>query len=74
MSSFPPIPNSMEKLKDCLLNYESLKDVYKGNVTSTNNEMAIIFSTNVLLDALSVSTEIYVDGTFSVSIVLLLYL
>lgn len=64
----------MEKLKDCLLNYESLKDVYKGNVTSTNNEMAIIFSTNVLLDALSVSTEIYVDGTFSVSIVLLLYL
>lgn len=63
-SSFPLIPDSMEKLKDCLLSYEPLKEIYKGDVVS-NNERAIIFSTDVLLIALAASTEIYVDGTFS---------
>jgi len=64
----------MGKLKDCLLKYEPLKEIYKGNVISTNNEIAIIFSTDVLLIALAASTEIYVDGTFSVSIFLLNYI
>lgn len=73
-SFFPLIPDSMEKLKDCLLNYEPLKEFYKGDVVSTNNEIAVIFSTDVLLTALAASTEIYVDGTFSVSIVLLHYI
>jgi len=62
----------MEKLEDCLLKYEPLKEIYKGNVMSTNNEIAIIF--NILLIALAASTEIYVDGTFSVSIFLLHYI
>lgn len=69
-SCFPPIPNSMEELKDSLLKYEPVKEIYKGYVISTNNEIAIIFSTDILLVALAASTEIYVDGTFSVSIVL----
>lgn len=73
-SFFPHISDSMEKLKDCLLKYEPVKEIYKGNVISTNNEIAIIFSTNHLLVALAASTEIYVDGTFSVSTVLALYL
>ncbi|XP_029670050.1 uncharacterized protein LOC115239591 isoform X2 [Formica exsecta] len=64
-SCFPPIPNSMEELKDSLLNYEAVKEIYKGYAISTNNEIAIIFSTDILLVALAASTEIYVDGTFS---------
>ncbi|GAB1867300.1 MULE transposase domain-containing protein [Camponotus japonicus] len=64
-SCFPPIPNSMAELKDSLLKYEAVKEIYKGHVISTNNEIAIIFSTDILLVALAASTEIYVDGTFS---------
>ncbi|XP_070153606.1 uncharacterized protein [Polyergus mexicanus] len=64
-SCFPPIPNSMEELKDSLLNYEAVKEIYKGYAISTNNEIAIIFSTDILLVALAASTEIHVDGTFS---------
>lgn len=41
--------------------------MYIGSITTYDGKSAIILSTNYLLEALSSATEIYVDGTFSVS-------
>lgn len=66
MKSRPPVPDTLASLRDVLENCDIIKNVYKGSVT-TNGKSAIILSTNYLLEALSSATEIYVDGTFSVS-------
>lgn len=44
-----------------------MQNIRKETVITTDGNTAIIFSTDHLLQALSSTTEIYVDGTFSVS-------
>ena len=62
----PPLPDTLASLYDILKNSDKIPNIYKENITA-NGKTAIILSTNYLLQALSSTTEIYVDGTFSVS-------
>ncbi|KYN21657.1 hypothetical protein ALC57_05965, partial [Trachymyrmex cornetzi] len=62
----PPLPRNLLSLQTQLETYEPLKNIYKGHAMSTDGKIALIFSTNELLKQLDSSTEIYLDGTFSV--------
>ncbi|TGZ46497.1 Uncharacterized protein DBV15_11691, partial [Temnothorax longispinosus] len=64
--SRPSVPNTLESLYDILENSDIIQNIYKDKVVTTDGKSAIILSTNYLLQALSSTTEIYVDGTFSV--------
>ncbi|XP_077256446.1 uncharacterized protein LOC143894176 isoform X1 [Temnothorax americanus] len=64
--SQPRIPDTLASLYDILKNSDIIENIYKENITTSNGKTAIILSTNYLLDALASTTEIYVDGTFSV--------
>lgn len=67
MKSRPPTPYTLVSLRDMLERSDMLKDFYKRSIITTSGSIAIILSTNDLIDALSSTTEIYVDGTLSVS-------
>lgn len=62
----PPIPCTFQALCTDLFKYEWIKNFYQGSVIAQDNSMAAIFSSDVLINALKTSTEIFVDGTFSV--------
>lgn len=62
----PPIPHTFQALSTDLNKYDWIKDFYKGSVTAQDGSMAAIFSSDVLIDALKTTTEMFVDGTFSV--------
>ncbi|XP_071634796.1 uncharacterized protein [Temnothorax longispinosus] len=64
--SQPRVPDTLASLYDILKNSDIIENIYKENITTSNGKTAIILSTNYLLDALASTTEIYVDGTFSV--------
>lgn len=66
--SRPSVPDMLTSLYDILQNSDIMQNIYKENIITTDGKTAIILSTNYLLQALSSATEIYVDGTFSVSI------
>lgn len=72
--SLPPVPDTLTSLRDILEDYDILKNVYKESVTTNDGKTAIILSTNYLLKALSSATELFVDGTFSVSIITFFYI
>jgi len=67
MKSRPSVPDTLASLYDILENSDIMQNVFKEKVITTDGKAAIILSTNYLLQALSSTTEIYVDGTFSVS-------
>lgn len=67
LKSRPPIPDTLALLYDILENSGIMQNIYKESLITTDGKTAIIFSTNYLLQALSSATNIYVDGTFSVS-------
>jgi len=67
MKSRPPVLDTLASLQNILENCDIIKDMYKESVTTNDGKTAIILSSNYLLEALSSATEIYVDGTFSVS-------
>lgn len=67
IKSRPPIPDTLASLRNILEHCDIIKNVYKGSLITDNEKTAIILSSNSLLEALSSATEIYVDGTFSVS-------
>lgn len=67
----PPVPNSFASLSLELEKYEACKDFYKGSVIAEDGSMALLFSINELLNALNESTELFVDGTFSVTSVII---
>lgn len=58
----PPIPRTFQALSTDLIIYEWIKDFYKGSVVALD----VIFSSEKLINALKTTTEIFVDGTFSV--------
>ncbi|XP_039309456.1 uncharacterized protein LOC120358649 isoform X1 [Solenopsis invicta] len=62
----PPIPHTFQALSTDLNKYDWIKDFYKGSVTAQDGSMAAIFSSDVLIDALKTTTEMFVDGTFSI--------
>lgn len=64
----PSLPTNLLGLRTKLETYEPLKNIYKGEVTSIHGEIALIFSTDELLKELASCTEMFLDGTFSVSI------
>lgn len=64
----PSLPINLLGLRTKLETYEPLKNIYKGEVTSPHGEIALIFSTDGLLKELASCTEMFLDGTFSVSI------
>lgn len=67
MKSRPLVPDTLASLHNILENCNIITNVYKESVTTNDGKTAIILSSNYLLEALSSATEIYVDGTFSVS-------
>ncbi|XP_067211197.1 uncharacterized protein [Linepithema humile] len=62
----PPVPDSFASLSVELEKYDSCKDIYKGSVIAEDGSMGLLFSSDELLNALNETTELYVDGTFSV--------
>lgn len=66
-SSQPLIPNTLASLYNVLQNYDIMQNFYKENIITSDGTVAILLSTNDLLETLYSTTEIYVDGTFSVS-------
>jgi len=72
ITSRPDIPNDLHTLHKQLDMYTPTSNIYKGYATSSDNKIALIFSNDILLNALSEAYEIFVDGTFSV--ILFLYI
>lgn len=64
----PSVPVTLASLYDILKHSNIMQNIYIENIITTDGKTAIILSTDYLLQALSSTTEIYVDGTFSVSI------
>ncbi|XP_071631735.1 uncharacterized protein [Temnothorax longispinosus] len=62
----PPVPNSFASLSLELEKYDACKDIYKGTVIAEDGSMGFLFSNNELLNALNESTQLFVDGTFSI--------
>lgn len=63
----PSVPDTLVFLYNTLQNADIMQNIYKEIITTIDGKTAIILSTDYLLQALSSATEIYVDGTFSVS-------
>jgi len=63
----PEIPQTIAELEIALMNYRPIERIYKGTVLSDNGYRAVLFTTDALLDVLATATEIFMDGTFSVS-------
>lgn len=63
----PETPQTIAELDLILINYQPVQNIFKGTVVSEEGYRAVIFTSDVLLDALTESKEIYMDGTFSVS-------
>lgn len=70
----PKLPQSIDILADELNNYIPISDIYKGSVTANDGNKALFFSNDKLLQALNSSTEIFCDGTFSVSLIIIYYI
>lgn len=70
----PSLPKDMETLAMKLSTYGPLERFYKGYVTCNDGKKALIFTSNELLQELQKSTELYVDGTFNVSLYILQYI
>lgn len=64
----PPLPLNVCDLGDLLQNYEPTKYIYKGCVISEDNKYSYILTSDKLLKILEKCSEIFIDGTFSVSI------
>ncbi|XP_071581238.1 uncharacterized protein [Temnothorax nylanderi] len=62
----PEIPQTIVGLEVALMNYQPTEHIYKGTVLSDSGYRAVLFTTDTLLNALATSTEIFMDGTFSV--------
>lgn len=69
----PSLPKDMESLGADLSIYGPFEGFYKGCVTCSDGKKALIFTSNELLQELQESSELYVDGTFNVSLYLLQY-
>lgn len=67
MKTRPSVPDTLATLYNILKNSDIIPNISKENIITVNGKTAIILSTDYLLQALSSATEIYVDGTFSVS-------
>lgn len=63
----PETPQTITELDTILINYQPVQNIFKGTVLSDDGYRAIIFTSDALLDTLVAATEIYMDGTFSVS-------
>lgn len=57
----------MEILDANLSTYAPFKKFYKGSVICSDEKIALIFTSDELLQELQKSTELFVDGTFNVS-------
>jgi len=64
----PSLPSNVRDIGNLLQGYEPIKFIYKGCVISEDNKYSYIFTSDKLLKILEESSEIFIDGTFSVSI------
>jgi len=62
----PETPQTIVELEVALMNY-SIERFYKDTILSDNGYRAVLFTTDILLNALAAATEIFMNGTFSVS-------
>lgn len=65
----PSLPSNVRDIGNLLQGYEPIKFIYKGCVISEDNKYSYIFTSDKLLKILEKSSEIFIDGTFSVSII-----
>ncbi|XP_076546708.1 uncharacterized protein LOC143305770 [Osmia lignaria lignaria] len=64
--NYPHIPTSLTALNECIVNHSFMRNICKTVIKDENAKVAILFSTETLLQILNVSQTIYADGTFSV--------
>lgn len=62
----PAIPHSLQELAAALENYEPTRNCYRGSATATDGSVGLLFASDDMLEALSTSVEVYMDGTFKV--------
>ncbi|XP_070518816.1 uncharacterized protein [Cardiocondyla obscurior] len=62
----PSISHTLTSLYDALESSNIMQNIRKKTIVTADGKTGIIFLTNDLLKALSLTTEIFVDGTFSV--------
>lgn len=60
-------PNNLEELAELILENPSLAPMLKG-VVRHGNDTALLFSTDELLRELNDRSELYMDGTFEVTL------
>lgn len=70
----PETPATIAELDIALRNYQPIRHIFKDTILSDDGFRAVIFTSDALLDCLVSTTEIYMDGTFKVSNVILYYL
>lgn len=68
------IPSSLTALNECIVNHSFMKNICKIIIKDENGKVAILFTTETLLQILNVSQTIYADGTFSVSSIQICYI
>lgn len=59
-------PASLEEFAVLLESYEPTKNFYRGCVTSSDGQCALIFISDIMLAALKSAKELLMDGTFFV--------
>lgn len=64
----PETPRTIAELDLILMNFQPVQHIFKGTILSDDGHRAIIFTSDALLDSLVATKEIYMDGTFSVSL------
>lgn len=62
----PKTSRSLEKLGNDLIDYIAVSDIYLGQVKSNDGGVALLFSTERLLQQLNEVDHIFMDGTFDV--------
>lgn len=69
----PSLPKDMETLAANLSTYALFKKFYKGSVMCSDEKVALILTSDELLQELQKSSELFIDGTFNVSSCIMKY-
>lgn len=64
----PTIPESLAELGEMLETYAATSEIYQGMVAAADGSRAVMFAAPRMLRELGESSDLYVDGTFKVSL------
>ena len=64
----PRVPATLAELDPVLREFDQTRPIYRGMARGRDGSVALVLGTNLMLPRLSTATEIFMDGTFRVSI------